>query len=147
MIYTALTMKAMQLAYTAHHGQTDQSGVPYIFHPYHLAEQMKDEITTCVALLHDVVEDTDVTFAELEKEFPQEVIEALQLLTHAEGTDYFDYVRTIKENPVAKAVKLADLAHNSDQTRLVDCKENIPKEKIAWWNEKYAKAKAILEEK
>ena len=62
MIYTPLTNKALRLAYTAHHGQVDKSGVPYIFHPYHLAEQMTDEITTCVALLHDVVEDTDITF-------------------------------------------------------------------------------------
>ena len=61
MIYTALTNKAMKLAYTAHHGQTDTGGLPYIFHPFHLAEQMTDEITVCVALLHDVVEDTPVT--------------------------------------------------------------------------------------
>ena len=61
-------------AYTAHHGQVDKSGVPYIFHPYHLAEQMTDEITTCVALLHDVVEDTDITFEELAQEFPPAVI-------------------------------------------------------------------------
>ena len=58
MIYTALTNKALRLAYAAHHGQTDKCGQPYIFHPYHLAEQMPDEISACVALLHDVVEDT-----------------------------------------------------------------------------------------
>lgn len=144
MIYTPLTNKAMRLAYTAHHGQTDQSGMPYIFHPYHLAEQMTDEITACVALLHDVVEDTDVTFAELEREFPKEVTDALRLLTHDDGTDYFAYVRAIKANPVAKAVKLADLAHNSDETRLVGC-EDVTAEQIARWREKYAKAKAILE--
>lgn len=79
MIYTPLTNKALRLAYTAHHGQVDKSGVPYIFHPYHLAEQMTDEITTCVALLHDVVEDTDITFEELAQEFPPAVIEALRL--------------------------------------------------------------------
>ena len=61
MVYTPLTIKAMKLAYAAHHGQTDKSGVPYIFHPYHVAEQMTDEFTTCVALLHDVVEDTGLT--------------------------------------------------------------------------------------
>ena len=66
MIYTSLTNKAMQLAYKAHHGQVDKSGLPYILHPYHLAEQMKDEITICTALLHDVAEDTSVTIEDLE---------------------------------------------------------------------------------
>ena len=65
MIYTKLTVKAMQIAYKAHHGQYDVNGVPYIFHPYHIAEQMTDEITVCTALLHDVVEDTDMTFEEV----------------------------------------------------------------------------------
>lgn len=60
MIYTELTNKALTIAYRAHHGQLDKSGIPYIFHPVHLAEQMKDEISVCVALLHDVLEDTDV---------------------------------------------------------------------------------------
>ena len=67
MLYTPLTIQAMKIAYTAHHGQVDKGGVPYIFHPIHLAELMKDEYTTCVALLHDVVEDTDVTLLYEEK--------------------------------------------------------------------------------
>ena len=61
MIYTNLTNKAMRIAYNAHNGQLDKSDVPYIFHPFHLAEQMKTEHEVIVALLHDVVEDTDVT--------------------------------------------------------------------------------------
>lgn len=145
MIYTELTNKAMQIAYEAHHGQVDKCGQPYIFHPYHLAEQMTDEITVCVALLHDVIEDTQVTFEELSKEFPQEIMDAVFLLTHKNGTDYFDYVRAIKTNPYAKAVKLADLSHNSDQTRMVGCTE-ISEEKRKALCEKYAKAKAILED-
>ena len=144
MIYTELTKKAMKIAYDAHHGQLDKSGTPYIFHPYHLAEQMTDEITVCVALLHDVMEDTDITYEQLAKEFPVEVMEALKLLTHDKNTDYFDYVRAIKSNPYAKAVKLADLAHNSDQTRMEGC--DIPQEKRQALQDKYAKAKAILEE-
>lgn len=144
MIYTPLTNKALRLAYAAHHGQTDKSGQPYIFHPYHLAEQMDDEVGTCVALLHDVVEDTATTFAELEQEFPKEVTDALRLLTHEKGTDYFDYVRAIKQNPVAVKVKLADLAHNSDETRFAGC-GNVPAEQFARRREKYAKARAILE--
>ncbi len=145
MIYTPLTNKALRLAYAAHHGQTDKSGQPYIFHPYHLAEQMTDEISTCAALLHDVVEDTAVTIEELEQEFPKEVTGVLRLLTHEKGTDYFDYVRAIKGNPVAVKVKLADLAHNSDETRFAGCDE-IPAEQLIKWREKYAKARRILED-
>lgn len=144
MIYTLLTNKALRLAYAAHHGQTDKSGQPYIFHPYHLAEQMTDEVSACAALLHDVVEDTELTIEELEREFPKEVTEALRLLTHQAGTDYFDYVRAIRKNPVAMKVKLADLAHNSDETRFAGCGD-IPAERLAKWREKYAKARAILE--
>ena len=68
MIYNELTQKAMRISFDAHKDQTDKNGMPYIFHPIHLAEQMTDEKTICVALLHDVVEDTDVTFEQLEKE-------------------------------------------------------------------------------
>ncbi len=143
MIYTKLTNKAMQIAYMAHHGQTDCNGIPYVFHPYHLAEQMDDEISCCVALLHDVAEDTEVTLDELGKDFPQEIIEALKLLTHEKDTDYFDYVRRIKDNPIAKKVKLADLAHNMDRTRIVDCSV-VSAEKLAKWDEKYSKAMKIL---
>ena len=74
MIYTALTKKAMKVAYEAHHGQTDRSGTPYIFHPFHVAEQMDDELSVCTALLHDVVEDTEITFEDLTGEFPEEVV-------------------------------------------------------------------------
>ena len=144
MIYTTLTNKALRLAYAAHHGQTDKSGQPYIFHPYHLAEQMTDEVSVCVALLHDVVEDTGLTFADLEREFPKEVTDALRLLTYEKGTDYFDYVRALRGNPVAVKVKLADLAHNSDETRFAGCGD-IPAEQLVKRREKYAKARAILE--
>ncbi len=138
MIYTELTIKAMNLAYNAHHGQFDKGGVPYIFHPIHLAEGMDDEISTCVALLHDTVEDTDVTLEELAKLFPREIVEAVDLLTHREGVEYFDYVRSIKANPVAVKVKLADLAHNGDPKRICN-QGNQEKRRI-----KYAAARAIL---
>ena len=142
MIYTEMTVKAMRLAYEAHQGQVDKTKVPYIFHPIHLAEQMEDEVTCTVALLHDVVEDTAVTFADLEKEFPAEVIEALRLLTHEAGVDYFDYVRKIKNNPIAKRVKLEDLKHNWDESRNVE--GIIADERLEFWRKKYAKAKEIL---
>ncbi len=144
MFYTPLTKKAMQIAYKAHHNQVDKSGVPYIFHPFHLAEQMTDEYSVCAALLHDVAEDTSVTLEELSKDFPSEVIEALKLLTHAENTDYFDYVRAIRDNPIATAVKLADLKHNSDETRLDGV--NISEEQLDYWRDKYSRAYKILTE-
>ena len=144
MIYTDITNQAMKIAYAAHHGQVDYNGIPYIFHPIHLAEAMEDEISCCAALLHDVVEDTDVTTEELAREFPQEVIEVLKLLTHDEGVDYFDYVRAIKANPIAVKVKLADLAHNSDQSRCIG--SGLTVERLAYWKQKYAKATAILTE-
>ena len=119
MIYTAITKKAMKLAYEAHQGQTDKNGMPYIFHPVHLAEQMTDENTTVCALLHDVVEDTPYTLPDLRAMgFHPEVIDALTLLTHDKSDPYMDYVRKIKMNRIASAVKLADLRHNSDLSRL-----------------------------
>jgi len=141
MIYTPLTNKAMKLAYTAHHGQVDKSGIPYIFHPYHLAEQMDDEYSTCVALLHDIVEDTDVTLEELTAIFPKDVTDAVALMTHKDGELYLEYVKRISTNPIAKKVKLADLRHNTDETRL----ENADEATVAYYREKYRKAFEILE--
>lgn len=142
MIYTPMTVKALRIAYSAHEGQVDHSNIPYIFHPYHLAEQMDDEISCTVALLHDIVEDTPVTLAELQSQFPEEVTEAVALLTHSPDTDYFDYIKTLKKNPVARKVKLADLAHNSDETRMADtC---VPREELASHRVKYEKARQLL---
>ena len=143
MIYTALTNKAMKLAYQAHHGQVDQNGIPYIFHPMHLAEQMTDEISACVAILHDVMEDTKITLEELKQEFPAEVTDALQLLTHDRNTDYFEYVRKTKENPIAFRVKLADVLHNSDETRMAG-RPDFTGEQFEKWQEKYQRALEIL---
>ena len=107
MIYTPLTVKAARIAYDAHHGQYDVCGMPYIFHPFTVAESMTDEYSTCVALLHDVVEDTDVTLEDLEGEFPEEVIDAVRLMTHDKDVDYEEYVTALKGNPIARAVKMA----------------------------------------
>lgn len=144
MIYTPLTNKAMRLAYDAHQGQTDKGGLPYVFHPYHLAEQMPDEASVCVALLHDVVEDADVSFEELERSFPSEVVDAVRLLTRQPGVDYLDYVRAIKSDPIAVRVKLADLAHNSDESRLAGRKD-VSRTEIARLRKRYAEARALLE--
>ena len=117
MIYTVLTNKALRIAYEAHQGQVDKAGLPYIFHPFHLAEQMTDEISTCVALLHDVAEDTDVSLDELAREFPPEVMASLRKLTHQPGVVYADYIIGLRDDQVARKVKMADIRHNSDMSR------------------------------
>ncbi len=141
MINTKLTRKAMIIAYNAHKNQVDRAGVPYIYHPIHLAEQMDTETECIVALLHDVVEDTDVTFANLEKYFSKEIIDILKLLTHDKSIDYLDYIQKIKDNPIAKKIKIADIIHNSDETRL---DKITPKDIIR--RNKYQKALMLLEE-
>ena len=142
MIYTNLTKKAMKLCFDAHKEQVDKSGMPYVFHPFHLAEQMTDEVTTVVALLHDIVEDTNTTFEDLEKYgFGEDIITALKLLTHNDDTPYMDYVAEIKTSKTATVVKLAELRHNSDLTRL-----DVIDEKALKRKEKYEKAIKLLEE-
>lgn len=129
----------MIIAYEAHKNQTDKSGVPYIYHPIHVAEQMNTENECIIALLHDVVEDTNVTFKQLEEVFSKEIIDILKLLTREENIEYDEYIKRIKNNSIACKVKIADLTHNLDKTRLdfvteVDVKRN----------EKYKKALQIL---
>ena len=142
MLYTPKTKMALKLCFEAHKNQTDKSGMPYVFHPFHLAEQMDTEETTIVALLHDLVEDTEYTIEDLTNMgFDKTITDAIALMTHARNIDYMDYVRMIKGNPVAKAVKMADLKHNSDLTRL-----DIVDEKVLRRREKYLKAIALLEE-
>ena len=142
MIYTEKTKKALKLCFEAHKEQVDKTGMPYVFHPFHLAEQMDTEETTIVALLHDVVEDTDYTIGDLiNMGFDKAVTDAVALLTHEDSVEYMDYVRLIKKNPIAKTVKLADLRHNSDLSRL-----NVIDEKAISRTEKYKNAIALLEE-
>lgn len=142
MIYTELTKKAMKLCFEVHKDQVDKAGLPYVFHPFHLAESMTDENTTVTALLHDVVEDTSYTLEDLrDMGFPSAVLEALALMTHDKAVPYMDYVAAIKSNPVARAVKLADLLHNSDLTRL----DRVDARALAR-AEKYRVAIAMLEE-
>ena len=141
MIYTDKTKRAMKLCYEAHAGQTDKSGLPYVHHPLHLAEQMDDEDSTVTARLHDVVEDTQYSIEDLQgMGFGDNVIEALKLLTHDPAVPYMEYVRKIGTNPLATKVKLADLAHNSDTTRL----DHEPTEADLKRLQKYQEARKIL---
>ena len=142
MIYTEQTKKAIKLSFQAHAGQLDRCGIPYVTHPLHLAEQMPDEDCTVAALLHDVVEDTDYSLEDLRRmDFPPRALEAVALLTHDPAEPYLDYVARLKQNPVARTVKLADLRHNSDLTRL----DTVTERDLARV-EKYAAALRLLEE-
>lgn len=142
MVYTDLTKKALKLSFEAHKNQVDKSGMPYVYHPFHLAEQMETEDAVIVALLHDVVEDTDYTIDDIkELGFSKRVIEALELMTHDKSVPYMDYVEKIKDNPIAKAVKIADLKHNSDLSRL-DVVDDKARKRV----EKYAAAIKLLED-
>ena len=143
MIYTEMTKKAINVMYQAHQGQMDKGGFPYCFHPYQVAQGMDDEISCTCALLHDVVEDTDLTFEDLAgMGFAAEVIDVLKLLTHREDVSYMDYVRNLAGNPVARKVKLSDLHHNSDLSRINEVTEK-DLERIG----QYKEAIAFLEEK
>jgi (p)ppGpp synthase/HD superfamily hydrolase len=142
MIYTNLTKQALKLCFAAHKEQVDKCGIPYVFHPFYLAQQMNTEYETVVALLHDVVEDTSYTLEDLRAMgYPAEVVEAVGLLTHDDDTPYLEYVARLKHNPLARAVKLADLKHNSDITRL-DSPADLNPERA----QRYCAARAMLEE-
>ncbi len=142
MIYTEMTKKAMKLCFAAHKDQTDKSGVPYVFHPIHLAEQMESEEAVIIALLHDVVEDTAYTLADLaEMGFSRRITDALALLAHDESVPYLEYVSQVKENALARAVKLVDLKHNSDLSRL----DEVSEEALLRMKQ-YEKAIALLAE-
>lgn len=111
--------RALQIAVKAHAGVKDRSGVPYIFHPIRVMMRCRTEDAKIVALLHDVVEDTDITFEDLAAEgFSEKILEALRLVTHFDEDSYEAYVEKIADNPIAVEVKLADLEDNSDIRRL-----------------------------
>lgn len=140
--YTTLIKKALQICFAAHKNQLDKSGMPYVLHPLHLAEQMETETEVCAALLHDVLEDSVYTLSDLEQAgIPETVREALQLLTREPHTHYLDYVVRLRENPIARRVKLADLAHNSNLNRL-DYVTARDRRRVL----KYRMAQAVLED-
>ncbi len=142
MIYTELTKKAMRLAFAAHEGVTGKDGLPYVTHPLHVAEGAETEEETIVALLHDVVEDSDYTLEDLRSMgFPETALEALRLLTHDKGTPYMDYVAKVRENELARRVKLLDMRHNMDTTRL-DAMTDADRKRL----EKYREAYRLLTE-
>jgi len=111
--------KALHIAKTAHRGQLDKGGNPYILHPIAVSQLVDSEEEKIVALLHDVVEDTDLTLEHLKLEgFSDNIIAAVSALTKHPGVAYDDYISTLKENSIAVRVKIADITHNSDISRI-----------------------------
>lgn len=143
MIFTKQTKAALGICYAAHKDQLDKGGMPYVFHPYRVAEQMHTENEVTVALLHDVVEDSNITIEDLRaKKFPLEVIFAVGVLTREQGTPYFEYIAKVRKNELARKVKIADLQDNMDLSRLDKPTEN-DKKRV----EKYRRALQLLYEK
>ena len=127
---------AFSIARKAHEGQLDKAGVDYIEHPIYVASQVDTEEEKAVALLHDVIEDSPVSAKGLlQAGLPETVVTAVQVLTKKKEQDYQTYLETVKKNPLARVVKLADLKHNSDLSRLSSITEK-DKERL----KKYKKA-------
>jgi len=111
--------KAILIATQAHAGQVDKGGNPYILHPLRIMLRMNTEETMIAAVLHDVLEDTDVTADDLLKAgMSREVVAGVVALTRREGETYMDFIKRTKQDPIARLVKLADLEDNCDLTRL-----------------------------
>ena len=119
MDYNELYDKALQIAVRAHKGQKDKAGHDYILHPIRVSERCDDPRAKIVALLHDTIEDTDVTADYLREEgFTEEIVEAVLAVTRREGEEYDDYVRRAAQNELGRMVKRADLEDNMDIRRL-----------------------------
>jgi (p)ppGpp synthase/HD superfamily hydrolase len=116
--------KAIEIAVRAHAGQKGKDGSPYILHPLRVMTRARTDEERMAAVLHDVVEDSEVTLEDLrEAGFPEEVLTVVRLLTHEEGVSYEDYVERLKPHPMARRIKLADLEDNSDIRRLSGIEE------------------------
>lgn len=130
--------KAIEIAVKSHKGQQDKSGMPYILHPLYLMMQMDKEEEKIVAVLHDVIEDTDYTLKNLiDEKFSYEIIEAIRSITKEENESYENYIDRVALNPLAKKVKLKDLEHNMDLKRLNNITEKdinriVKRYKPAW---------------
>ncbi|WP_455485032.1 GTP pyrophosphokinase [Gemella sp.] len=128
--------KAYGIAKKAHLGQIDKAGEDYIKHPEKVASFVSSDEEKSVAYLHDVIEDTELTLEDLrEYGFSEEVLKAVDVITKKKGQDYQTYLNSVKENKLARVVKLADLRHNSDLTRLINITEKDVERR-----EKYQKA-------
>jgi (p)ppGpp synthase/HD superfamily hydrolase len=133
--------EAEAFAAKMHAGQTDKAGRPYIEHPRAVASKVDGEKEKVVAWLHDTVEDTSATIDQIREMFGDEIADAVAAMTHDKNVPYMDYVRNIKKNVIARKVKMADLSHNMDLSRLA----NVTDEDLRR-AEKYKKAYEILKD-
>ena len=113
-------IRALQFAEAMHEGQVDKAGAPYIEHPKTVASMVDGEDAKIVAILHDVVEDTPATVEEIREMFGDVVADAVESITHGKDEPYMDYIERVKRNELAKKVKLADIAHNMDISRIAN---------------------------
>ena len=132
--------KAIEIAARAHCGQVDKAGAPYVFHPLRLMLAVNTPYERMAAVLHDVVEDTSVTFANLRDEgFPLEVLDAVEALTKRRGESRLEAARRAAKNPIARVVKLADVTDNMDLSRIAN-----PSDKDFARLKEYERVKALL---
>ena len=128
---------AIVLAAQSHRGQVDKAGAPYILHPLRVLLRQKDEAGRIAAVLHDVLEDAGITIEFLrERGYSEEVLRALDALTRRAGESYAEFIERAAGNPLARRVKLADLADNMDASRLPDVtekdRERLARYRAAW---------------
>lgn len=137
-----LYKKAYALAFHAHLGQVDKAGDPYFKHVETVSDSLSDIRERIVGLLHDVIEDTDLTLNDLRNEgFTSDIIAAVDAITHRENESNTTYYKRILENPMACHVKIADLTHNMDLSRLGRlCEKDYHR------NEQYSKYLSYLKE-
>lgn len=134
--------RAIEIAVEAHRGQVDKAGEPYILHPLRVMLHQRLDEQRQVAVLHDVVEDTDWTLERLREEgFSEGVVSAVEAVTRRDGEDYFDFVRRAAAHPMARAIKRADLIDNLDLSRIAS-----PSSKDFARLKRYEQALALLEE-
>jgi guanosine-3',5'-bis(diphosphate) 3'-pyrophosphohydrolase len=132
--------KAIEIAARAHAGQRDKAGAPYIFHPLRLMLAVRGDEARMAAALHDVVEDAALTFEDLLSEgFPVAVVDAVRALTKHEGESRIAAAHRAAANPIARAVKLADVSDNMDLSRIPE-----PTEKDYARLREYEQVRAIL---
>ena len=134
---------AIEIATAAHDGQVDKSGRPYIGHPLRVMASVTGEHAQMAAVLHDVVEDTEVTAADLlARGCPPEVVEAVVALSHLPDEPQEDYLRRVAANPLAVAVKRADIGDNLSPTRIARL-DTATQDRL---KAKYARALRLLDE-
>jgi len=135
--------KALELAVVFHKGQVDKGGTPYILHPIRVMSAVDSPLEKIVAVMHDLVEDTDLTIEDIATYgFPRAVIAALDHLTRREGERYLAYIERVGHNSIARKVKIADLEDNMDIRRLVAVKSE-DKARLAKYQQAWTMLKTI----